>query len=437
MVNVAPAAVLPTSNVMPGPVMPRAAIVPALVFDPRTLGNLALWLDARYPNGLGGTAPADGTAVSQWNDLSGNGRHVTQGTGANQPLYRSANPNLLTYNQASVETNTTGLMARGTGFAIARSTSQSMHGSASVQITVPTGTIQNDWGVSVGTGTSDYVPVTVGKTYTGVAWVKTPSASGTLTIQIFWRTEAGATITAVLANSTGTGVWQQLSVTGVAPATAAFAQLVVSYQTPSTVWYADAFGVWEGSSTTWVPPVTLPAGMPVVQFDGANDNMTFTSLNLLSLSGVTLYAVAETPPGATGASPLVIALQGAGATNRAALFLTSSGAVTVWSQRLVTDSADSFVTSGSSAAGSHVYSTVVDYSAASVLFSRDGSTQTDTPTWSAGSSDGTNAITNAQVASGAWDGGLAAILVFTTAHDATTRQRVERWLGRVYGVTVA
>jgi len=56
--------------------------------DPRTLPALWAWFDASYINGFFTAQPAADAAISQWNDLSGNGRHLVQGTGANQPLYR-------------------------------------------------------------------------------------------------------------------------------------------------------------------------------------------------------------------------------------------------------------------------------------------------------------------------------------------------------------
>lgn len=64
--------------------MPR----PNSSFDPRTLGNrLYAWYDASRV--LGDAAvPADGVALSQWNDVSGNARHLVQGTGANQPVIK-------------------------------------------------------------------------------------------------------------------------------------------------------------------------------------------------------------------------------------------------------------------------------------------------------------------------------------------------------------
>ena len=44
--------------------------------------NLQLWFRASSIN------QSDSTAVSTWNDESGNGRHITQGTGANQPIFK-------------------------------------------------------------------------------------------------------------------------------------------------------------------------------------------------------------------------------------------------------------------------------------------------------------------------------------------------------------
>lgn len=51
-------------------------------FNPREIGGIALWLDAA--DALTITQVAG--AVSQWNDKSGLGNHVTQGTAARQPI---------------------------------------------------------------------------------------------------------------------------------------------------------------------------------------------------------------------------------------------------------------------------------------------------------------------------------------------------------------
>src|ERR1051325_2645969 len=56
--------------------------------DPRTLPQIFAWYAADAVNGFFAAQPAADAAISQWNDLSGNGRHLVQGTGANQPLFR-------------------------------------------------------------------------------------------------------------------------------------------------------------------------------------------------------------------------------------------------------------------------------------------------------------------------------------------------------------
>jgi hypothetical protein len=50
-------------------------------FDPRRIAGLALWLDASVTSSLTFNA----NTVSEWRDLSGNGRHFSQGTAADQP----------------------------------------------------------------------------------------------------------------------------------------------------------------------------------------------------------------------------------------------------------------------------------------------------------------------------------------------------------------
>ena len=53
-------------------------------WTPAALGSsLALWLDAADSS----TITLNGSTVSQWNDKSGNGRHVSQATPAQQPTY--------------------------------------------------------------------------------------------------------------------------------------------------------------------------------------------------------------------------------------------------------------------------------------------------------------------------------------------------------------
>lgn len=52
-------------------------------FTPKTLRGLALWYDASRTGGF-----ADGDAIAQWDDRSGNGRHASQATEASRPTYK-------------------------------------------------------------------------------------------------------------------------------------------------------------------------------------------------------------------------------------------------------------------------------------------------------------------------------------------------------------
>ena len=60
----------------------------ASAFSPLSFGP-ALWLDASDTT----TITHSSNAVSQWNDKSGNNRHATQGTGANQPVTNTTTVN--------------------------------------------------------------------------------------------------------------------------------------------------------------------------------------------------------------------------------------------------------------------------------------------------------------------------------------------------------
>lgn len=55
-------------------------------FDPKTITGLALWFDASKSSSI----TLNGSNVSSWADLSGNGRNATQATAANQPSYSTA-----------------------------------------------------------------------------------------------------------------------------------------------------------------------------------------------------------------------------------------------------------------------------------------------------------------------------------------------------------
>jgi len=60
----------------------------SLVNAIKSPGNPYAWFDARFPSGFNVALPADNAALSQWNDLSGNGYHAVQGTGGQQPQFK-------------------------------------------------------------------------------------------------------------------------------------------------------------------------------------------------------------------------------------------------------------------------------------------------------------------------------------------------------------
>lgn len=62
---------------------PRLLRPTASGFNPKTLAGLAGWWDASDAS----TITLNSTTVSEWRDKSGNGRHATQATAANQPVY--------------------------------------------------------------------------------------------------------------------------------------------------------------------------------------------------------------------------------------------------------------------------------------------------------------------------------------------------------------
>lgn len=60
-------------------------LVPRASFDPRSIAGLGLWLDASVNSSL----TFNGSTVSEWRDLSGNGLDFSQATAANQPGNRT------------------------------------------------------------------------------------------------------------------------------------------------------------------------------------------------------------------------------------------------------------------------------------------------------------------------------------------------------------
>ena len=166
--------------------------------------------------------------------------------------------NLLTANQASIETDTTGL-GKEYQCAVARSTAAARVGSASLAVTC---TGAGAWTAGAAANSVGYqVPVVVGQTYTGVVYTKAAATPRAMYATIRFATGGNANVSYVsgtTATNTTSG-WTAYYVTAVAPATAVYAQVyMVSDVTPAAneVHYLDCLGFWEGAGGQWALPGT-------------------------------------------------------------------------------------------------------------------------------------------------------------------------------------
>ena len=168
--------------------------------------------------------------------------------------------NLLTYNQATVSTDTAGLGARANS-SIARSTDQARHGASSVAIT---SAASGSMGVNTCSGaiaTTGGVPVVAGTQYTAVVSTRAATSARSTRVGITWWNSSGAYISESYGSSVAnvTTGWTQVTQTATAPTGAVWADLpvqVLSTGAANEVHYADCFGIWTGASTSWIAPLT-------------------------------------------------------------------------------------------------------------------------------------------------------------------------------------
>jgi hypothetical protein len=155
--------------------------------------------------------------------------------------------NVLTANQASLETDTTGWQV-ATNCSIARSTAEASSGSASLSLTA----------TAIGTmaaNTSTYVAVTPNLEFSATAEFKAAATARSCSVGIEWYTSALVSISTTYgtASNDSTSAWSQKTVTATAPATAAFAKVYVRVASAiaSEVHYADKIAFHAGASPTW------------------------------------------------------------------------------------------------------------------------------------------------------------------------------------------
>ncbi len=173
---------------------------------------------------------------------------------ADDAVAKSAVGNLLTANQASVETDTTGFFT--IDCTITATTDAALHGSKSLRMAATAAAAAI---YTPGANTSGQ-PVTAGTTYTASASVKSSGTARSACVRVYWYTAAGAPVSSTNSASvtTSTSAWTRYLVTAVAPATAAFAAVIVETEgnTVGDVHYVDCLGFWQGAGGQWALPGT-------------------------------------------------------------------------------------------------------------------------------------------------------------------------------------
>jgi hypothetical protein len=192
-----------------------------------------------------------------------------------------AGPNMLTADQATAEVAITGWT--GTNAALARTTLQDFDGLASIMLTASSAATMS---MTTPTGVAGK-PVTAGQVYSATAQVLASVTVRSCTLAITWYTAAGAVVstTTGTARTDSTSGWTRLFVAGIAPATAAYAALVLTVTSPANaeVHYADRLQLASGVTDLWLDPAVPRRRVPeLVASDDAG--VTWFDLPRLGLS---------------------------------------------------------------------------------------------------------------------------------------------------------
>jgi hypothetical protein len=158
--------------------------------------------------------------------------------------------NVLSVNQASIETDTTGWTA-DTNTTIARDTAQFLDGMASLRLR---STAAGD--ISAYTSMPFFTGIIPGERWTAIASFR-PSVARTVRLLIHWYTVGESFLSSVTVDQAlSAGVWQQVVASGDAPATAAKAQVyarVLSTAAGNEDHWMDNIALRRGTDTTWAP----------------------------------------------------------------------------------------------------------------------------------------------------------------------------------------
>jgi hypothetical protein len=410
-------------------------------YNPLGVPGLLGWWSARAPLGLGTVDPADGTALASWADLSGNGRHLVQATGAAQPKYRNARGNLLTYAQATAEgiqtaapvdtativTSRTTASVYATG-ARARSGTQSF--SLAVDGTAWTmRTMYPPHGVAPGGTLSGHAAVynggTVAQDFVGI---------------IEWATSAPSYLGATPPGPVVTvqpGTWGVVTVTGTVPASSTNACMRVDAAgagaEAGVTHNVDEMGLYAGAlPAAFLLPYTAPLGrMPGVQFAGAQ----FLNLGVplwTVPSDATVYALI-TPDALPAATVGTVWAQETAAKIR----LNDTGQIATLAGWTGASWATQTAPSSPTTLGAVTLSST-RMSATALTAARDsGSVNTaagDARPMTGGAAGNGFAVGSHNGSSDLLRGVVHELAVYASAHDEGTMHRVERSLAAPYGL---
>lgn len=157
--------------------------------------------------------------------------------------------NALSANQASFETDTTGWAAVA-NCSISRSTSQYSSGVASLAVLSGS---SGDMTASTTTGTK--FTVTANNKFSATAEFKAGATPRACSVGIIWLTSAGSAISTSYgtAENDSTSAWNECNVSATAPATAAYAQVIVKVASAgsSETHYVDKVAFHAGDTPVW------------------------------------------------------------------------------------------------------------------------------------------------------------------------------------------
>lgn len=363
--------------------------------------------------------------MATWSDRSGQANHATQATGSKQPLYFTKR-NLLTTNQASLETNATGWLALA-NCTLARSTAQALHGVGSLALTASAIGVMS---AITSTGLNA-VPVVAGQTYTAVCASRAATTSRICFVGIFWYDSAGVFLSSNTGSSTANSnaAWTAHSFSAAAPANAAFASVRVQVNDAATaageVHYVDGISLHEGTSTAYRHPTSLVK--PVVQFDGVDDYLVNGAFP--AMANKTVFIVG-TSLAVSGSSKRLVSFGGSFAS-----VYDNTGGVWHWWRN---QAAGTAALGGSSRSPSILALTLAGASSMTPHYNGTAVGAGFDPDDLVTTGAGIALATENNAGSSNWlESHIAEVIIYNRALSDAERKKVEKYLGRKYGITVA